>query len=61
MLLYTETETSSGTRDNFQIKTIGPYDKWEHTYDISENGELILDHSENIEKQSFLSTTTMRM
>lgn len=40
-------EKSSEALDHFQIKTFGPYEKWEHTYDFSENGEFALDHSKN--------------
>lgn len=44
------TEKTSEALDHFQIKTFGPYEKWEHTYDFSENGELVLDHSKSISK-----------
>lgn len=39
------TEQSSDVLDHVQIKTIGSYEKWVHTYDFSENGEFLMDHS----------------
>ncbi|KAJ6638206.1 hypothetical protein Bhyg_10939 [Pseudolycoriella hygida] len=36
---------SSETLDKFQIKTLGPYEKWKHTYDISEIGDKVIDHT----------------
>lgn len=38
-------EKSTEPVNQFQIKTLGPYKKWEHTYDFSENGELVMNHS----------------
>lgn len=42
-------EKSSENLSHFQIKTFGPYEKWEHTYDFSEDGELIVNHSKRTE------------
>ncbi|KAG4073057.1 hypothetical protein HA402_009476 [Bradysia odoriphaga] len=38
-------EQSSEALDHFEIKTFGPFEKWEHTFVFSENGELVVDHT----------------
>ncbi|XP_037038573.1 uncharacterized protein LOC119076048 [Bradysia coprophila] len=38
-------EQSSEALDHFEIKTFGPFEKWEHTFVFSANGVLALDHS----------------
>ncbi|XP_037028543.1 uncharacterized protein LOC119068841 isoform X2 [Bradysia coprophila] len=38
-------EKSPNVVDHFQIKTFGPYEKWEHTYDFSDNGAVVVDHT----------------
>lgn len=45
---FNYTENSSEVLDHFQIKSTGLYEKYEHTYDFSENGDLILDHSKKL-------------
>lgn len=44
---------TSKTSDNYQIKSFGPYGKWEHIYDFSEDGEIVLDHSKTYFKWSY--------
>ncbi len=38
-------ETPEKSLDYLQIKTLGPYAKWEHTYTFAQNGDTATDLS----------------
>ncbi|KAG4068656.1 hypothetical protein HA402_002347 [Bradysia odoriphaga] len=53
-------ENSPDVVDHFQIKTFGPYEKWEHTYDFSDTGALVVDHipvSGNVKDTAYITFT----